>query len=324
MADITKMKLLSLFIAALSLPFLIGASLHFPITYNSQSDFFVTPPIPTGTYAYPQITQLVAFHVIHQTNGTGMLTQSVINQQIAELNYAFSGQEAKAKKYGSPTDAKITFVLSSVDYTENDDWYNNCALFNYQPTIKQALAINPALHYNVYTCHATTSLGLSIIPYMTINIFGVGTMIPPESHWMLGTILDSGLLPGSTTFNGRWSTGSILVHEAGHNYGLQHIYQGGCVLTESYSDNILDTPRQNGNPSESCPAMKGTRSCPKLKQPPDDYSDYMSINFGSCVSHFTPGQVLFIRNAINVLKPTLAKQTQSSTNGSQTTCARYI
>ena len=159
----------------------------------------------------------------------------------------------------------------------------------------------------MYICNVNTNLGLSIIPYQITSIFGYPNepMPLPENHWYLGTLLDYKLLPGSTVFNGRWSQGLILIHEAGHHYGLMHLYQGACIGDETYSDNIVDTPRQNGNPSESCQKLNGLDSCPKLPGK-DDNSNYMGINYDTCRSHFTPGQVSYFRHIISSYKPLLA------------------
>jgi len=185
-------------------------------------------------------------------------------------------------------------------------------LLNYQPIYKKILAKDPAYYFNVYTCHCTAALGLGLIPYIRWRVYPTpGVQELPENHWYLGVIIDWQLLTGSNVFNGRWSQGLILVHEAGHHYGLNHLYTGGCIGDETASDNIADTPRQMGNPSESCQKAKGTHTCPKLPRV-DDISNYMGIYWDSCRSHFTPGQVNYMRWVIKNYKPTLLKNSTSS------------
>jgi len=267
--------------------------------------------IPTGPLEppivldWPVITQPISFHVLYKSDGTGNVLNQTLVKQTEKLNYAFSGKDAVKKKYTKPTNANIKFVVNSIDYTKNDEWFSNCALWNYQPTIKRAL-FRPN-SYNVYICNVDVNLGLSLIPYQETKIYGYPNepMPLPENHWYLGTLIDHKLLVDSKVFKGRWSQGLMLVHETGHHYGLMHLYQGGCIGDETYSDNIMDTPRQVGNPSKSCPQLKGYDSCPKLARK-DDNSNYMSINYDSCRSHFTPGQVSYLRHIICDYKPKLA------------------
>jgi len=177
----------------------------------------------------------------------------------------------------------------------------NCALFNYQQIVKQKYSLNPAQYYNVYLCHALASLGLSWIPYQTFE-----NIVPPENYWLLGSIVHYQLVPGFPNFfGGRYKQGDILTHESGHHLGLRHIYQGGCLFTETYSDDILDTPRQNGNSYGKCKVVLDT--CPKLPGK-DDNSNYMSIFEDTCRNHFTPGQVAYIQNTIIQYKPTYLRQ----------------
>ena len=271
--------------------------------------------IPTGPPEFPIITdwpliiQPVAFHILYKSDGTGMISNDTLISQVSQLNDAFSGSDARHKKYRHPTNAGIKFIIGSVDYTENNDLFDSCALWNYQSQIKKALFRESC--YNVYTCNVATSLGLSIIPYQISKIYGFpNEPIPlPENHWYLGSLIDHRLLVGSTVFNGKWSQGLILIHETGHHYGLMHLYQGGCIGDETYSDNIADTPRQVGNPSKSCQKLKGLRSCSTNRE--DDNSNYMSINYDSCRSHFTPGQVSYFRHIISIYKPILATRVKT-------------
>ncbi len=262
---------------------------------------------------WPTIVQPVAFHVIHKTDGTGRISQQTLINQITKLNDAFSGNDAQRKNYSKPTNAGIKFVLDSIDYTINDDYFQHCTLWNYQPTVKNLLF--KVGKYNVYICNVSANLGLSMVPFIWYKIYGFPNepMPLPEDHWYLGTFIDYNLLTGSTYLNGRWSQGLMLVHETGHNYGLLHLYQGSCIGTEIASDNIVDTPMQLGNPSNTCKKLIGLDSCPKLPGK-DDNSNYMSINYDSCRSHFTPGQVSYMRHIIALYKPKLNSQTISRRN----------
>jgi hypothetical protein len=134
-----------------------------------------------------------------------------------------------------------------------------------------------------------------------------------ETHYALGATLHYQLFPGNKFKpygdypKGMWRKGNILVHEIGHAYGLKHPYQGDCLLDESFSDYIDDTPRQTGNPFGTCAMLKGRDSCPTLPGK-DDLQNYMVATSDDCRSHFTPGQVAFMQNVITTIKPSLVKQ----------------
>jgi hypothetical protein len=253
------------------------------------------------------IIQPVIFHVIHKKDGTGMINVNDLPKQIDQLNRAFRAIEAKQAKYKGATDARVQFVFHAVDFTENDDWHDLCGLFSYQAAIKTALAVDPSIYYNVYICWVQNNLGLAWLPYQAFR-YGGQVINPTESSWMLGVLIHYQLLPGNTFHNGNWASGDILTHETGHHYGLMHPYEGDCFGTEADSDQIDDTPRMTGNPlGFSCPSLKGRDSCPQ-NPGKDDIANYMIATSDACRTHFTPGQVAFMRNTIQTLKPTLFGQ----------------
>lgn len=114
-----------------------------PITPITPLPYYYTNSIPTGPLEqplildWPIITQPIVFNVIYKTDGTGNLTQDVIIKQVNQLNNAFSGKDAINKNYRNNANANINFVLKSINYINNDDWFTNCALWTYQPIIKK-------------------------------------------------------------------------------------------------------------------------------------------------------------------------------------------
>ena len=59
-----------------------------------------------------QINILVAFHVIHASDGTGNISDAAIYDQFDWLNLAFASHN-------------IYFTVDTIDRTENDEWFNN-------------------------------------------------------------------------------------------------------------------------------------------------------------------------------------------------------
>ena len=255
------------------------------------------------TASFPFLYQEVVFIVIYMSDGvTGKVPYSALVAQIDELNRDFSGQDAVTGGYALATDAKIRFRLGGVRYVENDEFFLFCTLTDTQAYFRPRYMSNVAKNMNAYICHAPTNLGLAWLPYQAYD--GV---VPSESSFALGITVHYQLLPGNTLFNGQWGQGKICTHEVGHNYGLRHLYDGGCDLPVEYTDQIADTPRQSGNPIGSCESLQGRDSCP-TKPGLDDNSNYMGITFDSCRNHFTPGQVVFMQNTILARKPTLVLQ----------------
>ncbi|KAI9898676.1 hypothetical protein N3K66_007036 [Trichothecium roseum] len=93
-------------------------------------------------------------------------------------------------------------------------------------------------------------------------------------------------MPGFTPEDGgfeEWNLGHLTVHEAGHWFGLNHTFAGGCGEPGDYVD---DTPAQRtqvfGCPAEedSCPDSPGL----------DPVHNFMGYTDDSCTNEFTPGQ----------------------------------
>ena len=204
-------------------------------------------------------TQPVVFHVFYKSDGvTGKVAYQKLHEQIAQLNRAFSGDDERSKHhpsyatdYASP-DSHIRFAVRRAVRRERR-LFRELRPGQLPQGIKPRYALDPARYLNVYVCHETANLGLSWLPYQPYRSLSTGEMVSPaESNPMLGTILDWGLLPGSTYFGGRWSQGDILTHEIGHDYGLRHLYDGGCGESfEPLTNRVADTPRQVGNPGNA-------------------------------------------------------------------------
>ena len=217
----------------------------------------------------------VALHII-TCDGVGDLTQTQIDQQMRELNSAYRG-------------TGFAFELTSVDRTENCLWFRVSPGTGNEKKMKEALAIDPAHHMNVYTVNPGHNLlGWAYFPQSF-----------PEDYFMHGVVIHYGSLPGGIFTN--YSLGGTLDHEAGHYLGLYHTFQGGCTPPGDYVD---DTPFE-GSPAFGCPI--GRNTCP---QPGDDpIHNYMDYTYDACYSEFTFGQADRMQFIVPIYRPSLLQGT---------------
>ncbi|KAG9256879.1 metalloprotease [Emericellopsis atlantica] len=93
-------------------------------------------------------------------------------------------------------------------------------------------------------------------------------------------------MPGITAEQGAfeaWNLGHLAVHEAGHWFGLNHTFAGGC---SEPGDFVADTPAQQTQ-IYGCPV--GSDSCPDSIGL-DPIHNYMGYTDDNCTSEFTEGQ----------------------------------
>ncbi len=197
----------------------------------------------------------IAWHVIHNENGTGTLSVNQIADQITWLNNAFA-------------DHDFIFTLASIDYTENNDWFNN--MYDLDGQVKAALFIDPYHHMNVYTA-AIFNDGVAGYAYLP-NQWS-------EGSYMHGIVLDYRTLPYAGGYDGDTAT-----HETGHYLGLLHTFYNNCTTG---NDGVDDTPAQHedylwqcNNNLDSCPTLPGN----------DPVHNYMTYTSNSCQWEFTQGQ----------------------------------
>ena len=87
----------------------------------------------------------VVFHVLHRTNGTGNVSDALINAQMAQLNSDFAG-------------SGINFTLAGTPRTANNSWYNDAG------TYYDTLAWDTTRYLNIYTNQAGGNLGYAYVP----------------------------------------------------------------------------------------------------------------------------------------------------------------
>jgi hypothetical protein len=205
----------------------------------------------------------IAWHVIHD-GPVGDVPQSQIEAQIAYLNASYAG-------------TGFSFVLASVDRTDNKAWFAMIPGTGKEKQAKKNLAIDPLHYFNVYSCAPGKNLlGWATFPWMF-----------DEGHYEHGVVLHYGSLPGGYLVP--YDLGGTLAHEAGHYLGLLHTFEGGCVAPGDYCD---DTPFE-ASPASRCPEGRDTCTEPGL----DPIHNYMDYSDDSCITQFTPGQVQRMRDA---------------------------
>ena len=203
----------------------------------------------------------VYVHVMAAADGTGDVSAKQIRDQIAVLNTTFGGRESSAAAATG-----FTFTLAGVDRFFNDKWHNDQQSNQYRRLTRQG---GPE----------ALNIWLVEFPYLGIATF-------PWDYGSQGDI--DGIrvlwssLPGGTETN--YNLGETATHEAGHWFGLFHVFQGGCKESQG-GDGVADTPAQSVA-TNGCP--EGQDSCPS--EGLDSIHNYMDYSYDACYNQFTLGQ----------------------------------
>ncbi len=201
----------------------------------------------------------VYIHVMLDKNGNGDVTQTQIDQQIAELNQDFAGGESTAA-----ASTGFSFTLAGVDRYRNSQWHAD----RQSTTYRSQTRLGGANALNIW---------LVDFNYLGITTFPWDYASNPKID---GIRVQYTSLPGGSATN--YNDGKTASHEAGHWFGLYHTFQGGCTST---NDSVSDTPAQSSSTS-GCPEGRDSCSLPGL----DPIHNYMDYSYDPCYNQFTPGQ----------------------------------
>jgi hypothetical protein len=213
----------------------------------------------------------VAWHVI--TNGTaGNVTDAQIAQQLSVLNAAYVGKG-------------FQFQTTSIDRTNNSQWYKMAPGSAAERKAKTALAKSPATTLNVYIAAPGQGLlGWATFPWSYA-----------ASNAQHGVVLLNSSLPGGSA--APYNLGDTATHEVGHYLGLYHTFQGGC---NNPGDSVDDTPAE-ASAAYGCPAGRDTCSSAGA----DPIYNFMDYTDDACMNTFTAGQVARMAWAASTYKPNL-------------------
>jgi hypothetical protein len=218
--------------------------------------------------AVPLGTVRVYFHCIHDDEGTGLLTEDQIQDQIDALSDKFEN---------------LDFVLEEATFTENNTWFHMTPGSAAELAAKTALSVDSSQYLNIYSAGLEGGLG--------------GWAYFPSSQ-QAQPILDGVVILYTTIPEGgltNYEEGEICAHEVGHWAGLYHTFQGKCTST---NDRVADTPAERSSAS-GCPSSRDT--CRSAGS--DPIHNYMDYTNDVCRTEFTPGQYTRMADQLSLYRP---------------------
>ena len=235
----------------------------------------------------------VVVHVIAHTNGSGQISDAMIESQIDVLNEDF--RAIAGTNGGNGTDGMIRFYLAQVDpagnpttgitRTVNDTWFNDSG--NYWTPLHW----DTTEYLNIYTNSASGNLGY-------VPTLPQGGIVGTEADRVVVLWSSFGR---NSPIGPPYDKGRTTTHEVGHYLGLYHTFQGGCAAVSNCygnGDRLCDTAAE-AVPTFGCPGSKSSCGTP---DPVDNYMDYSD---DLCMERFTPEQVNRMRCTIENWRPDL-------------------
>jgi hypothetical protein len=223
------------------------------------------------------------FHIVSSRANQNLVTNQMIQQQLAEMNRAYAP-------------SGIQFKLDGTDRTINDGWAEGSQFVD-EVAMKRALRKGTYQTLNIYF---QSDLTLALPPEN--RLLGQCTFpevvdpvpAPKEQYVIDGCKVISASMPGGAYEN--FNLGRTAVHEVGHWFGLFHPFEGSSCLIDG--DKVGDTPVES-EPSFGCPTAKD--SCPDVSGD-DPVNNYMDYADDACMFEFTAGQNSRANTVYNVLR----------------------
>lgn len=183
------------------------------------------------------ITVPVNFHAACSTKKANQLDDATLQRQFVVLRDAYA-------PYG------INLYLNSTDRIVNDAIAKGPNFSSEHPAYLRRTRLGGYNALNMYFYSDWTQyLGYCNFPTTAATANSA-------DFWEDGCHVDGGTVPGGE--RKRYDLGYTAVHEAGHWFGLYHVFQGGSCSTGN-GDEVADTPWQS-TPTGGCPT--NADSCP--------------------------------------------------------------
>jgi hypothetical protein len=213
----------------------------------------------------------VVWHVVH-SGAAGNLSRAVIEAQVKHLNDAWAGAPEGDPDAGSsvtwwrpdaPHATGVLFTLAQVVYRDDPAFFSGCNP-DTGPAKSAAWNVDTVHSMNVYSCQPTDDLlGWTTFPW---------DMESEGDAAYAAVFVRFDTLPGS---GGKYGAGNTLVHEAGHFFGLLHVFEGSSCAGDG--DGVDDTSPQAKPTYGGCAANAQKATCPPPLDNIINYSAYSSL-----------------------------------------------
>lgn len=262
-------------------------------TFSQQQcgfDYFDNRPVELTSNRWDtgEILKIpVVFHVIHRSFDTYGIATNIPDEQIYSAVNSFN-QLMKDNVHGDPG---IRICLAGITRSTRNATYDLFGVRVNSPTgisdteLKQPSYWDKTHQYNVYIVYATDgNNGLGGIQ---------GYAMFPTPSFNDGTVILYNAIGTEGTLKSYTNQNKVFVHELGHAFMLYHTFQSttNCAnetncLTQG--DRICDTP-----PSTTSSACSSPIGCPNAP-----FNNHMHYSSQVCRQHFTPEQIVRMRNTI--------------------------
>ena len=272
---------------------------------------------PDAAYTVP-----IIFHIVHNGEAVGTasnLAAAYVNAQITQLNLDYANQSGST--YSSAANIQIQFCAARVDPNgvvlaePGIRRINRNTLGLTAPpysttyvdaSIKPATIWDPTRYFNIWSQNMSGGiLGFATFPTGS-GLAGLGS---GETNTTAGVALHYttiGSVDAANPAGGVYALGKTLTHEAGHFFGLRHIWGDGTCATDYCNDT---PPHQTSN--TGCPTKAITCTGNTTTLTNEMVQNYMDYTNDACLNTFTNDQKTRMQAVMGVspLRASLATST---------------